>query len=1018
MKISRRGFLGAAGASTLGGAVTFLGFPKTAKAADLSEIKTVETKESTTICPYCGVGCGLIVSTREGKVINIEGDPDHPINEGSLCSKGSALFQVAVNERRLKKVKYRAPGSSNWEEKSWDWTLSEIAKRVKKTRDASFIQKEDDKIVNRTNGIACLGGAALDTEECYLLSKFARSLGITYLEHQARICHSSTVASLAATFGRGAMTNHWIDMINTDVAMVMGSNMVENHPLASKWLMRAKERGAIIINCDPRYTRTSSFADIYCKFRSGTDIAFVNGMINYALQNGFINKDYVLNYTNASYIILEKYDFHDGLFSGYSPEKRTYDKSTWAFELDGNGIPKKDLTLQHPRCVYQLMKKHFSRYDIDTVCKITGAPKETYEKVCRTYTSTWAPNRVATWLYAMGTTQHTHGTQNIRTYAILQLLLGNVGLAGGGINAMRGESNVQGSTDMGLLFHLLPGYLASPTKAEQTLEDYKNTYTPKNNDPKSANWWGNYPKYIVSLLKAWYGDKATAENDFCFNYIPKRSADYSHISLFEAMYAGQIKGLFLFGQNPVVGGPNSNKERSALDKLEWMVAIDLFETDTSVFWKRPGVNSADIQTEVFLLPACSSVEKEGSVCNSGRWAQWRYKAVDPPGEATSDLHIIDMLHKAIKKEYSSGGVFPEPITHLSWNYGSGEEIDLHKEPDVHLVARELNGKFLQDKEVMILKDLKSFKKGDQAPSFAALQDDGSTSCGAWIYCGSYPGHTPEKNNMARRDKKDAINGIGLYPQWAWCWPVNRRIIYNRASCDVNGKPLDPKRWVVRWNESTGKWEGDVPDGPWPPSEKYPFIMKPDGHAWLFAPNLNDGPFPEHYEPLESPVNNFISSQQVNPAIKLWYKTNPEGNPIGDAQKFPIIGTTYRVSEHWQAGAMTRNIPWLAELIPDVFVELGVDLARERNISNGDRVVVETARGKMEAYALVTQRFQPFQLNGKVVHEIGVIWHFGYHGLARGDSANMLTSHIGDANTMIPEYKAFLCNVYKKNGGAA
>lgn len=814
------------------------------------------------------------------------------------------------------------------------------------------------------------------------------------------------------------MTNHWIDMINTDVAMVMGSNMVENHPIASKWLMRAKEKGAVIINCDPRYTRTSSFADIYCKFRSGTDIAFVNGMINYALQNGFINKDYVLNYTNASFIISDKYSYDDGLFSGYNPEKRSYDKTMWVFELDGNGIPKKDNTLQNPQCVYQLMKKHFERYDIDTVCKITGAPRDTYEKVCRSYTSTWAPNRVATWLYAMGTTQHTHGTQNIRTYAILQLLLGNVGLAGGGINALRGESNVQGSTDMGLLFHLLPGYLASPTKAEQTLEDYKNSFTPKNNDPKSANWWGNYPKYIVSLLKAWYGDKATAENDFCFNYIPKRSADYSHISLFETMYSGKIKGLFLFGQNPVVGGPNSNKERNALDKLEWMVSVDIFETDTAVFWKRPGVNPADIKTEVFLLPACSSVEKEGSVVNSGRWAQWRYKAVDPVGESTSDLHIVDMLHKAIKKEYSTGGVFPEPITNLSWNYGSGEQIDLHKEPDVHLVARELNGSFLQDKQVMILKDLKSFKKGDQAPSFAALQDDGSTRCGSWIYCGSYPGHTPEKNNMARREKKDAVNGIGLYPQWAWCWPVNRRIIYNRASCDINGKPLDPKRWVVRWNESTGKWEGDVPDGPWPPSEKYPFIMKPDGHAWLFAPNLNDGPFPEHYEPLESPVNNFISSQQINPAIKLWHKTNPEGNPVGDAKKFPIIGTTYRVSEHWQAGAMTRNIPWLAELVPDVFVELGVDLARERNISSGDKVVVETARGKMDAYALVTRRFQPFQLNGKVVHEVGVIWHFGYHGLATGDSANMLTSHIGDANTMIPEYKAFLCNVYKRNGGAA
>jgi formate dehydrogenase major subunit len=443
--------------------------------------------------------------------------------------------------------------------------------------------------------------------------------------------------------------------------------------------------------------------------------------------------------------------------------------------------------------------------------------------------------------------------------------MGNIGLAGGGINALRGESNVQGSTDMGLLFHILPGYLASPTKADQSLEDYLNTNVPKTKDPKSANWWGNYPKYIVSLLKAWYGDKATKENDFCFNYIPKRSADYSHISLFETMYEEKLKGLFLFGQNPAVGGPNSNKERTALEKLEWMVAIDLFETDTSVFWKRPGVNPADIQTEVFLLPACSSVEKEGSVSNSGRWAQWRYKAVEPVGESISDLWIVDALHKSIKKEYSSGGVFPDPIVNLSWNYGSGEEVDRHKEPDVHKVAREINGYFLEEKEVMVQKDKKSFKKGQQVPSFALLQDDGSTCSGNWLYCNSYPGPEKENNNMARRKKTDAINNIGLYPEWAWCWPVNRRIIYNRASVDLKGNPLDPKRWVIRWNESTKKWEGDVPDGPWPPNEKHPFIMKPDGHAWLFAANLNDGPFPEHYEPLESPVNNFISSQQINPA---------------------------------------------------------------------------------------------------------------------------------------------------------
>jgi formate dehydrogenase-N alpha subunit len=813
------------------------------------------------------------------------------------------------------------------------------------------------------------------------------------------------------------MTNHWIDMVNTDVAMVMGSNVVENHPMAAKWLSRTKEKGAIIINVDPRYTRTSSFADIYCKLRSGTDIAFVGGMINYALENGFYQKEYVVNYTNASFLIKEDYEFNDGIFSGYDGAVRKYDKAKWGYDLDASGMPRRDLTLENPRCVFQLMKKHFSRYDADSVCRITGSPKDTYLKVCHVFTSTWAPDRVATWLYAMGTTQHTHGTQNIRTYAILQLLMGNIGLAGGGVNALRGESNVQGSTDMGLLFHLLPGYIASPAVADQTLEDYIKNYTPVTVDPKSANWWGNYSKYIVSLLKAWYGDNATAENQFAYNFVPKRSGNYSHIALFETMYSGKIKGLIAFGQNPAVGGPNSNKERAALDKLEWLVAVDLWETETSIFWKRHGVNPKDNQTEVFLLPACSSVEKEGSIANSGRWAQWRYKAAEPQGESRSDLWILDALFKCVKAEYQQGGVFPDPITKLNWEYGSGSGIDIHSEPDVHRVAKEVNGYFTCD---TVVND-KPFKKGDQVPAFAMLQNDGSTSCGSWIYCNSYAGPEPKDNKMARRKKEDAMNGIGLYPNWAWCWPVNRRILYNRASCDPQGIPWNSKHWVVRWNpslaEGKGGWEGDVPDGPWPPTEKYPFIMKAEGFAGLFAANLEDGPFPEHYEPFESPVVNSMSKTQFNPAIKLWYKSNPEMNDVGDVSKFPVVGTTYRVSEHWQAGAMTRNLPWLSELVPDVFVEMSEEFANMKNIVNGDRVIVETARGQMEAYALVTSRFESFSIQDRTVHEVGIIWHFGYAGIVKGDAANLLTPHIGDANTMIPEFKAFLCDVHLKGAVA-
>jgi len=789
-------------------------------------------------------------------------------------------------------------------------------------------------------------------------------------------------------------------MKHADVVMIMGSNCAENHPIATRWLQRAKERNATIISIDPRFTRTSAFADHYTKLRSGTDIVFVGGMINYALQNDLVHKEYVAEYTNASFIINSDFSFDEGIFSGYDPKTRSYDKKKWAYELDSDGVPKRDKSLKHSRCVYQLLKKHFSRYTVDKVCGITGTPPDDYKKICEIFTSTHTPDRVATWLYAMGTTQHTHGTQNIRSYVILQLLMGNIGRAGGGINALRGESNVQGSTDMCLLFHIIPGYLKSPHIDNSNLKAYLDKWTPKSNDPMSANWWSNYPKYIVSLLKAWWGDKATAKNDFCYDYLPKRSGDYSHISLFERMYKGKIKGFFCFGQNPAVGGPNSNMERKALDKLDWLVAVDLWETETANFWHRPGVNPSSIDTEVFMLPAAASMEKEGSISNSGRWVQWRYKAINPPGMAKSDAWILDRLVKALKKEYKDGGAFPDPIVNLSWNYGS------HDEPDVHMIAKEVNGYFTKDTHFP--EKNKSFKKGDQVPSFAWLKDDGSTISGNWLYCGSY---TNDGNMTARRSLEDAPNKIGLYPKWAWCWPVNRRIIYNRASVDPEGNPWDPNCWVIRWNKSTKKWEGDVPDGGWAPGTKHPFIMRPEGLACIFSTSLADGPFPEHYEPLESPTRNLMSSQQNSPAIKIW--DTPDVDKIGTPEEFPIVATTYRVSEHWQAGCMTRNLPWLVELVPNSFVEMSPELAKRKGISNGDRVEIVSARGKVKAYALVTKRFEPFSINGRLVDQVGLTWHFGYTGLATGDSANMLTPHVGDANTMIPEFKAFLCNVVKE-----
>jgi formate dehydrogenase major subunit len=605
-------------------------------------------------------------------------------------------------------------------------------------------------------------------------------------------------------------------------------------------------------------------------------------------------------------------------------------------------------------------------------------------------------------MYAMGWTQHTYGTQIIRTAAMIQLLLGNVGRAGGGINALRGESNVQGSTDHCLLFHILPGYLKPPSAKHETLDAYLTAYTPTSNDPKSANWWQHYPKYAVSLFKWMFGENATAANEFGYQWMPKmgNGVNYSWLAMFEAMYAGSIKGFFAWGQNPAVGGANANMNRKAMENLEWMVAVNLWDTETSSFWQRPGVDPATIDTEVFMLPVAASVEKEGSITNSGRWAQWRYKAADPPGEAMPDSWIINELMRRIRSEYSAdAGPNPDPVLKLAWDYGEGEV-------DVHAIAKEINGWAVTD-----IKDEDGnvvIAAGELVKNFTKLKDDGSTACANWLYSGSY---NEDGNMMARTDNQDYHPaGIGLYSKWSWCWPVNRRILYNRASCDTDGVPFDPDRFVIRWTGPDTKWEGDVPDGGWAPSDRHAFIMKPEGHGRIFGAGRADGPFPEHYEPWESPVLNLLHPEQsISPAFKIW---DSEMDTKGEPTEYPYIGTTYRVSEHWQSGAMTRNTAWLAELMPDMFVEMSEELAAELGIENGETVLVESARGSLEAVALVTKRLAPFHLNGKVVHQIGLPWHWGYKGLVTGGSANILTPPVGDANTMIPETKAFLCDVKK------
>jgi formate dehydrogenase major subunit len=805
------------------------------------------------------------------------------------------------------------------------------------------------------------------------------------------------------------MTNHWIDIGNSDCVLIMGSNAAENHPISMKWVNKAMGDGATLLSVDPRFTRTSSKADFYTALRSGTDIAFLGGMINYIIQNNLYHEEYLAYYTNASFILGKKYGFKDGLFAGYDLKTHSYDKSYWAFEMDKDGIPEKDYTLKNPRCVFQQLKEHFSRYTPDKVSAITGTPKEDLLEVYKTYAATGKPGKSGTIMYAMGWTQHTVGVQNIRTMAIIQLLLGNMGIAGGGVNALRGESNVQGSTDHCLLFHIWPGYLQTPNASDTSLAAYNERCTPKTKDPLSANWWSNYPKYSVSLLKSLFGEAATSANDFGYAWLPKleKGKSYSWLDLFDAMYRGEFTGFFAWGQNPACSGANSNKTRQAMAELDWMVNVNLFENETGSFWKGPGMDPKKIKTEVFFLPCAASLEKEGSITNSGRWMQWRYKAAEPLGDARADGDIMVELFEEIRELYrKEGGVFPDPILKLKWDYTSNGKYDSHK------VAKEINGYYVKD---VTDKD-KTYKKGTLVASFAFLKDDGSTSSGNWLYCQSYT----EKGNMAARRGMVDKSGIGLFSEWSWCWPVNRRIIYNRASVDRYGNPWDKVHPVIRWTGE--KWEGDVPDGGWPPmlttdgklnpKTRYPFIMKPEGYANVFGPGRNDGPFPEHYEPLECPVEkNLMSGQFINPTITE-FGTDMDKRATCDP-RYPIVGSTYRVTEHWQSGLMTRWQPWLLEAQPQQFCEMSEELAALKGIKNGDRVIVESARGRVEAVAMVTKRFRPFKIAGGIVHQIGLPWCFGWVTPKNGgDSSNLLTPSIGDPNTKIPETKAFMVNVKK------
>ena len=841
------------------------------------------------------------------------------------------------------------------------------------------------------------------------------------------------------------MTNVVTDLENTDVFVACGSNCAENHPATMLHIKRAREKGAKLIVIDPRFTRTANVADAYYQTRPGTDIALFGGIISYLIENNLYNKDYVDSYTNASYLVNPEFGFNEGIFTGFSGEEgpKAYDKATWTYQIEGvaewdtsangpfawvagEGVPdfdtpavpivKKDPTLQDPNTVFQLMRRHYSRYTPEMVSSITGLTVEDFVEICDIFAGTAADNRSLNWLYAMGITQHSKGSQNIRAGSMIQLLLGNMGIAGGGISALRGKCNIQGSTDQALLHNILPGYNPAPSQVTSpSLRAY-------NEGTIASGFWSNRPKFIVSALKEAYGDHATKENDYCYDYLPKLGTkhNYAIMEMFEEMHAETIKGLFAWGMNPAAGSPNSPRIKSGLAKLDWMVCVDVFGHETSEFWKHPlgeglEADPGSVETEVFLLPTNIHLETEGTFTNTGRMAQWTYKAVEAHGDTRPDGDIMTMLLKAYKDVYATGGVFPDPILNLTWDY-----VDEHGEYNSRMVAQAMNGYSVADRQLL--------------PGFGSLQADGSTACMNWIYCGYFNNNDfpmdPSMQPCGKREPTDATisglqGGLKLFPQWAFAWPLNRRILYNRASTYKDtGLARNPDKVLVQWNGTN--WDrNDVPDFAFQrtlvnpetgeqsfegiqPADCVAYMMNAENLARFWAPGMADGPFPEHYEPMESPVDNPLSQTQNNPCALVY----AEAAKLGSSAEFPIVATTIRVVEQWQTGNFTRNMPFTAEMMPHMFVEISEDLADDKGIKTGDMVEVKNKRSTIEVYAMVTKRIKPLHIDGKKVHQVGLPWHWGRVGMARGASANELTPTVGDGNTFIPEYKAFLVDIRK------
>ncbi|NJP47946.1 formate dehydrogenase [Actinacidiphila epipremni] len=1004
------------------------------------------------VCPYCAVGCAQDVYVKDDRIVQIEGDPDSPVSRGRLCPKGSATLQLTTGDARRHQVLYRPPHGADWEPLDLETAMDMVAERVIRTRRETWEWEQDGARVNRTLGIASLGGATLDNEENYLIKKLLTGLGIVQVENQARVCHSSTVAGLGTSFGRGGATTFLQDLQNADCIVIEGSNFAEAHPVGFQWVMEAKARGAKVIHIDPRFTRTSALADLHVPIRAGSDIAFLGGIINYVLGNEADFREFVVAYTNAATLVGE--DFRDtedldGVFSGLNEETGHYDVASWQYdgsdvqaasgerdklydershggqsvsasgrsESHGSGgaaiggEPRRDPTLQHPRCVYQVLKRHYARYTPEMVQEVCGIPPETFLQVCRTLVENSGRDRTSEFVYAVGWTQHTVGAQYIRAACVLQLLLGNMGRPGGGIQALRGHASIQGSSDIPTLFNLLPGYLPMPhAHTHQDLDTFIDAVKT------DKGFWGNMRSYMVSLLKSYYGDAATAGNDFCFDHLPRLTGSHSTYETVLAQLDGLCKGYFLMGENPAVGSANAKMQRLGMANLEWLVVRDFSLIESATWWKdgpeiaTGELRTADIGTEVFFFPAAAHVEKAGSFTNTNRTLQWHFAAKEPDGDARSDLWFMYHLGRRVKQRLAdSTDPMDRPVQDLTWDYPTEGTI---QEPNAEAVLAEINGRTAG---------------GQPLSAYTELKDDGSTACGCWIYCGVYADGV---NQAARRKPHTEQDWVA--PEWGWAWPANRRVLYNRCSADPDGNPWSDRKALVWWDAGAQRWTGhDVPDfvpdrppsyrppqgatGPDALSGVDPFIMQADGKGWLYAPaGLVDGPLPTHYEPQDSPVSNpLYGSQQRSPVRQIFSREHNRFHPSGaepGADVFPYVVTTYRLTEHFTAGGMTRWSPYLAELQPEMFCEVSPELAAERGLDHTGWATLVTARGAIEVRVLVTTRMSPVRAGGRTIHQIGLPYHWGPNGYTTGDAANELSAIALDPNVHIQEVKALTADI--------